>query len=134
MGHKKYNLSHIVFIFPLFNYVKKTLKFTTHKWPFYDLFWPVELTGQIFVNLIYKTEVQTVILMFLVCPNDNWIKINNTIYFFMPENYSIVYYTVLKMHHFMASLLKWVLTKKFSHFQNGYFSKILWTFMTHTIR
>ena len=55
---------------------KKERKFTPHKWPFYDHFWPFPTS---YIEVFHKTEVQTVILRCLVCLNLNWIKSDNII-------------------------------------------------------
>ena len=62
--------------------------------PFLVIFSPTALL------FFTKTEVQTVILRYLVCLNLDWIKSNNT----------IVIFSCLKIHYSRASLPKTVLT------------------------
>ena len=84
------------------------------------------------MKFFHKKEVQTVILRCLVCLNLNWIKSYNIILV------KIIFLSCLKMHHFMASLPKWVLTspkETSSHiFKMVIFPKFFWAFMKHIIR
>ena len=93
------------------------------------------ISGHFFANYIkifHKTEIQTVILRCLVCLNPDWIKSNDII------SVKIFFFSCLKMHHFRASLPKWVLTtpKKISShiFKMAIFPKFFEAFMTYIIR
>ena len=86
----------------------------------------------IYMKIFHKTEIQTAILRCLVCLNPNWIKSNDII------SVKIFIFSCLNMHHFRASLPKWVLTtpKEISShiFNMAIFPKLFEAFMTQIIR
>ena len=108
---------------------KKTWKFTTHKWPFYDHFGPFFCN---FINIFHKNEIHVVILRCLVSQN------------LLVESKTTTQYQIrkivscLQMHHFRANLPKWFLTppKEISShiFKMAIFPKFYETFMCHIIR
>ena len=85
-----------------------------------------------YIKIFHKTEVQTVILRYLVWLNLNWIKSNNTILA------KIIIFSCLEIHYFRADLPKWVLTfskETSSHwFKMALFPKIFRAFKKHIIR
>ena len=95
------------------------------------IFWPLWSFFGNYMEIFHKTEIQTVILRCLVCLNPNWIKSNDI----KSDN---IFFSCLKMHHFRASLPKWVLTSPkeiSSHiFKMAIFPKFFEAFMTHIIR
>ena len=84
------------------------------------------------INIFHKTEVQTVILRYLVCLNLNWIKSNNTILA------KTIIFSCLEIHYFRADLPKWVLTfpkETSSHwFKMALFPKFFRAFKKDIIR
>ena len=108
---------------------KKNWNFLTHKWPFYDHFWP--FFGN-YIKIFHKAEIQTVILRCFEGQNFNWIKSYNII------SIKTIFFSCLKMHHFRASLPKWILTppKEISShiFKMVIFPKFFGAFMTQLIR
>ena len=120
---KRYNMKHNFCYFCFFNFVrKKKWKITTHKWLFYDHFWPFLAN---YLDNFHKTEVLMVISRCLVCLVHNWIKSNNMvlvkIYFCHAWKYIIS-----GLIHRSEFWQLWGI--KLSYFQNGYFAKILWGF------
>ena len=84
------------------------------------------------IEIFHKTEVQMVILRYLVCLNLNWIKSNNTILL------KVVIFSCLEIHYFKADLPKSFLTipKEInSHwFKMAPFPKFFRAFKKHIIR
>ena len=76
-----------------------------------------------YIEIFHNTEIQTVILRYLVCLNLNWIKSNNTILA------KVLIFSCLEIHYFRAGLPKSVLTfskETSSHwFKIALFPKIL---------
>ena len=65
---------------------EKTWKFKFQKWPFLEHLW--SFLG-IYIDIICRTEIQTVISRFLVCLNLNWINI---------------YFDIIGQKHFFSCL------------------------------
>ena len=66
---KTYYINHKKCVFQFWK--KKPWKFKFQKWPFLEHLW--SFLG-IYIDIFCRTEVQTVILRFLVCLNLNWIN------------------------------------------------------------
>ena len=127
---KSYNIKHNYCHFLFLQFCKKN---TENLWLIIGHFRTI--SGHCLANcmkIFHKKEVQTVILRCLVCLNLNWIKSYSLILV------KIIFLSCLKMHHFMASLPKWVLTspkETSSHiFKMVIFPKFLWAFIKHKIR
>ena len=110
----------------LFNFVRKK---TESLWLINGSF--TTISGHFsanYIKIFHKTEVQMVILRYLVCLNLNWIKSNSTILIF----------SCLEIHYFRAGLPKWVLTlpKEISShwFKMALFPKNIVAFKKHIIK
>ena len=123
---KSYTKNTICFLSFYFQFCKKSVwKYTTLKWPFLAIFW--QLHQNISKNWDSDRHFE------LLSESKSWLdqKLWHNI------SYSI-FVSCLKMHHFRASLPKWVLTSPkeiSSHiFKMTIFPKFFEAFMTHIIR
>ena len=130
LDQKLWHKTHFVFLPVFCNFVRKK---NENLWLINGHF--MTISGHffaIYMKIFHKTEIQTAILRCLVCLNPNWIKSNDII------SVKIFIFSCLNMHHFRASLPKWVLTtpKEISShiFNMAIFPKLFEAFMTQIIR